>query len=145
MRCLLQKVSQAKVDIDGKTVGEIGVGLMVLVGYGPDDTREITQKAIERILNYRIFPDDAKPMNRSVRDIKGGLLLVPQFTLMADTSKGLHPGFSTAAEPNFARNLYIETVDYAKSVYSTVAGGRFGADMQVSLCNDGPVTIMLEF
>lgn len=145
MRALLQRVKQARVDIDGRTYGEIERGLMVLLGYAPEDTVEIARKAIDRLLGYRVFPDDEKAMNLSLRDIKGGLLLVPQFTLMADTRKGLRPGFTTAAEPALARELYLSTMDYAKNVYSHVAGGRFGADMQVHLTNDGPVTILLEF
>lgn len=145
MRVLLQRVKEAKVDINNQTVGAISEGLLALVGYAPEDTVETVKKAIDRLIDYRIFPDEHKPINASLRDVKGGLLLVSQFTLMADTRKGLRPGFTTAAAPALAQALYDETVQYAKKIYPTVETGEFGADMQVHLINDGPVTIMLEF
>lgn len=141
---LLQRVRQAQVEVDGTCIGRIGVGLMVLVGVQADDGEAQADRLLERLLAYRVFPDAGGRMNRSLRDIGGGLLLVPQFTLAADTRKGLRPGFSTAAEPARASRLFDHLVDRARASHVEVASGRFGADMQVGLTNDGPVTFWLE-
>lgn len=141
---LLQRVSEASVSVEGIVIGEIGPGLMVLVGVERNDTRAQADRLLERLLTYRVFPDEEGRMNRSLADIKGGLLLVPQFTLAADTRKGTRPGFSTAAHPDEARDLFHYFVDIAKSRHSNVRTGRFGADMQVHLVNSGPVTFWLQ-
>ncbi|MGQ0701082.1 MAG: D-aminoacyl-tRNA deacylase [Panacagrimonas sp.] len=141
---LLQRVTHAHVDIDGQRVGAIDRGLLVLVGVQADDTPARAERLCERLLGYRVFPDEAGRMNLSLRDIGGGLLLVPQFTLAADTEKGTRAGFSTAASPDIARTLFERLVAQASATHSPVACGRFGADMQVSLLNDGPVTFWLE-
>lgn len=143
MKVLLQRVSQAAVDVGGERIAQIGAGLLVLVGVAPGDGDEQIRWLADKTLGLRIFPDNEKPMNRSVLDIGGELLVVSQFTLTADTSKGKRPGFSTAAPPEVAEAIYQRFIDeLAKSV--TVQTGRFGADMQVALINDGPVTFMLE-
>jgi len=141
---LLQRVSQASVVVDGEVVAQISAGLMVLVGVQPDDTEARGQRLLERLLGYRVFPDDQGRMNLSLRDIDGGLLLVPQFTLAADTRKGTRPGFSTAAPPALAAERFEALCAHARSVYSQVACGRFGADMDVHLTNRGPVTFWLD-
>ncbi len=141
---LLQRVSRAGVDIDGTTVGQIEAGLLVLVGVQPTDTEAQADRLLERLLNYRVFSDDRGRMNRSLRDTGGGLLLVPQFTLAADTQKGNRPGFSTAATPEVGQQLFTYLLAQAQTVHKPVAAGRFGAHMQVSLTNDGPVTFWLE-
>ena len=143
MKVLLQRVSQAAVDVGGERIAQIGAGLLALVGVAPGDGDEQIRWLADKTLGLRIFPDNEKPMNRSVLDIGGELLVVSQFTLTADTSKGKRPGFSTAAPPEVAEAIYQRFIDeLAKSV--TVQTGRFGADMQVALINDGPVTFMLE-
>lgn len=144
MRALIQRVSSASVNIEGNSVGDIGTGLLVLLGVSPDDDIERGHKLADRLLNYRIFPDDEQRMNCSLKDINGALLIVSQFTLCADTKKGLRPGFSTAAPPELAESLYNDFVEYCESQVGKVATGIFGADMQVSLVNDGPVTFLLE-
>jgi D-aminoacyl-tRNA deacylase len=141
---LLQRVTQAQVDVDGACIGRIGRGLMVLVGVQPEDGEAQAQRLLERLLGYRVFADEEGRMNRSLRDIRGGLLLVPQFTLAADTRKGLRPGFSTAAPPERAAALFEHLLLLARGAHADVASGRFGADMQVSLTNDGPVTFWLD-
>lgn len=141
---LLQRVSHAHVDIAGQRVGEIGRGLLVLVGVQADDTPERAQRLLERLLGYRVFPDGAGRMNLSLRDIGGGLLLVPQFTLAADTRTGTRAGFSRAAAPEDARALFEKLVLLARAAWTPFACGQFGADMQVGLLNDGPVTFWLE-
>ncbi len=141
---LLQRVTEAAVRVDGELVGEIGVGLLVLVGVQRDDGPPQAARLLERLLGYRVFADAAGRMNRSLRDTGGGLLLVPQFTLAADTRKGTRAGFSTAAEPERARELFGHLVGLARAAHPLVATGRFGADMKVSLVNDGPVTFWLE-
>lgn len=141
---LLQRVSSASVSVDGKTVGAIDRGLLVLVGVRKEDDEQDAVRLLERLLGYRVFPDDEGRMNRSVADIAGGLLLVPQFTLAADTRKGTRPGFSTAAEPSAAEALFEHLLALARARHPTVAAGVFGANMQVSLVNDGPVTFWLE-
>lgn len=144
MRALLQRVSSAHVEVDGETVGAIDQGLLVLVGVQPEDDPAVADKLLKRLLDYRVFNDSQGRMNLSLRDIDGGLLLVSQFTLAADTRKGLRPGFSTAAAPEQAAALFDYLLQRADALHSRVASGRFGADMQVHLVNDGPVTFLLE-
>ncbi len=144
MIALIQRVTRAQVDVDGRPIGSIGTGILALVGVRPDDDEASAARLLERVLGYRVFPDDAGRMNLSLRDIGGGLLLVPQFTLAADTRKGTRAGFSTAAPPAEARRLFDHLVAEARRAHPHVATGEFGADMQVSLVNDGPVTFWLE-
>ena len=144
MKALLQRVSSASVSVAGECVGEIGTGLLVLLGLDRGDDRAGAERMLERILAYRIFPDSEGRMNRSVTDISGGVLLVSQFTLSADTGRGLRPGFSGAMAPQEARPLYDFVLAELQWRHSPVAAGLFGADMQVSLTNDGPVTFLLE-
>ena len=141
---LLQRVSTASVRVGGKEVAAIGRGLLVLVGVQRDDGEAQAERLLERLLAYRVFPDEAGRMNLNVRDVQGGLLLVPQFTLAADTAKGNRAGFSTAAEPARAKALFEALVRRARAAWPQTAAGEFGADMQVSLVNDGPVTFWLE-
>ena len=141
---LLQRVSSATVDVDGARIAAIGPGLLVLVGVRQEDAEADAARLLERLLGYRVFPDDQGRMNRSVADIGGGLLLVPQFTLAADTRKGTRPGFSTAAEPARARALFECLLELARARHPDTQAGRFGADMQVGLVNDGPVTFWVE-
>jgi D-tyrosyl-tRNA(Tyr) deacylase len=138
---LLQRVSQARVDIAGQTVGAIAHGLLVLVCAEPEDTEAVGQKLLAKILKLRIFADEAGKMNRSLQDVGGGLLIVSQFTLAADTRSGNRPGFTGAAPPALGEALYDRFVALAREQHPQVATGRFGADMQVHLVNDGPVTI----
>lgn len=144
MRALIQRVSQAEVKVSGKTVGAIEGGLLVLLGVEKTDTPELAEKLLEKVLKYRIFGDSDDKMNLSLRDTAGGLLVVSQFTLVADTRKGLRPSFSSGATPALGEELYDLFVAKARDRHPEVATGAFGADMQVSLCNDGPVTFMLE-
>ncbi|MEW6332532.1 MAG: D-aminoacyl-tRNA deacylase [Pseudomonadota bacterium] len=141
---LLQRVRSARVDVDGATVGAIERGLLVLVGVERDDDTARADRLLERLLGYRVFPDSAGKMNLSVRDIGGGLLLVPQFTLAADTEKGMRPSFTPAALPEEGRRLFGYLVERARVQHTPVEAGVFGADMQVTLTNDGPVTFWLE-
>lgn len=141
MIALLQRVSEARVDIASQTVGAIGPGLLVLVCAEPTDTEALGLKLLNKILKLRIFADDAGKMNRSVQDVGGGLLIVSQFTLAADTTGGNRPGFTNAAPPALGEALYDAFVAAARAAHPQVATGRFGADMQVHLVNDGPVTI----
>jgi len=141
---LLQRVSSAHVEVAGKQIAGIDAGLLVYVGVQRDDCEAGAQRLLDRLLGYRVFADSAGRMNRSVSDIRGGLLLVPQFTLAADTDKGLRPGFSSAASPADGQRLFDHLVGLAEAQHRPVAHGRFGADMQVSLVNDGPVTFLLE-
>lgn len=143
MIALLQRVSQARVDIAGETVGQIGQGLLVLVCAEPDDTEAVGQKLLAKILKLRIFSDEQGKMNRSVQDVGGGLLIVSQFTLAADTRSGNRPGFTGAAPPALGEALYDRFVALAREQHPLAQTGRFGADMQVHLTNDGPVTIPL--
>jgi D-tyrosyl-tRNA(Tyr) deacylase len=141
---LLQRVSQARVEVDGATVAAIGRGLLVLIGVQPEDREANGERLLERLLNYRVFPDDAGKMNVSLQQIAGELLLVPQFTLAADTRHGLRPGFSTAAPPEQGARLFAALLRAAQLRHpERVASGVFGAHMQVSLTNDGPVTLWL--
>ena len=143
MISLLQRVSEARVDIAGETVGAIGAGLLVLLCAEPDDTEAVGEKLLAKVLKLRIFGDEAGKMNRSVQDIGGGLLIVSQFTLAADTKSGNRPGFTGAAPPALGEALYDAFVKAARAAHPVVAAGQFGADMQVHLVNDGPVTIPL--
>ena len=148
MRALLQRVQQASVHINGECVGAIDQGLLVFLGVQKGDDKSRTEKLLQKIVNYRIFSDDQQKMNLSVKDIGGGLLIISQFTLAAETQKGLRPGFSLAASPEQAEALYDyflqQARDLALEKENTIASGVFGADMQVSLINDGPVTFLLE-
>ena len=141
---LIQRVSRACVSTGGRPVGEIGRGTLALIGVRRDDDRAAADRLLERLLAYRIFPDAGDRMNLSLQAIGGGLLLVPQFTLAADTHKGTRAGFSSAAAPEQARQLFAYLVERARSAHSSVAAGEFGAQMQVELVNDGPVTFWLE-
>lgn len=144
MKCLLQRVSQAAVTVDGRLCGKIDRGLLVFVGIEPADDLAVLRKMLRRILDYRVFADSQRRMNLSLRDVDGGLLLVSQFTLAAQTDKGLRPGFSTAAAPEQASALFAEMAEMARQEHAQVACGEFAADMQVSLVNDGPVTFLLQ-
>lgn len=141
---LLQRVSEARVDIDGETVARIAAGLLVLVGVERGDGERQAARLLERLLSYRVFADAEGRMNLSLRDIGGGLLLVPQFTLPADTRKGNRPGFSPAAEPALGRALFEDLAARARAAHAPVGCGRFGAEMQVALVNEGPVTFWLQ-
>ena len=141
---LLQRVSEARVDVAGEAVGVIERGLLVLVGVQKGDDERRSDRLLERLLGYRVFPDAADRMNLSLRDIGGGLLLVPQFTLAADTRKGTRASFTSAAPPEEGRRLFDYLVEGARTGHGLVQTGRFGADMRVSLVNDGPVTFWLE-
>ena len=136
---LLQRVTEARVDIDGKTVAAIERGILVLVGIQRSDGHAQADRLLERLLGYRVFPDAQDRMNRSVRDVAGGVLLVPQFTLAADTQKGTRASFTAAADPAESEPLFRYLVDQAQRAYSPVEAGRFGANMQVALINDGQV------
>ncbi|MDH5487687.1 MAG: D-aminoacyl-tRNA deacylase [Gammaproteobacteria bacterium] len=141
---LLQRVHSARVEIANKTVGAIERGLLVLVGMEQGDDESRAVRLLERLLGYRVFPDAAGKMNLSVRDIGGGLLLVPQFTLAADTDKGMRPSFTPAAAPALGRRLFDYLVAQARTQHAPVEAGVFGSDMQVTLTNDGPVTFWLD-
>lgn len=143
MIALLQRVAEARVRIAGETVGEIGAGMLVLLCAERGDTESEADRLLAKLLKLRIFADEAGKMNRSVQDVAGGLLVVSQFTLAADTSSGTRPGFSNAAAPADGQRLYDYFVERAQATHALVQTGRFGADMQVQLINDGPVTIPL--
>ena len=143
MISLIQRVSRARVEVAGTTIGEIGSGLLVLVCAERGDSEVKADKLLAKLLKLRIFSDDAGKMNRSVQDMNGGLLLVSQFTLAADTSGGNRPSFTNAAAPDEGRRLYDYFVAQARAAHPQVATGEFAADMQVHLVNDGPVTIPL--
>lgn len=144
MKALLQRVSRADVTVHGDTVGAIGPGVLVLLGLDKGDDEELARRMVDKILAYRMFADAEGKMNCSVSDVQGGVLLVSQFTLSADTRKGLRPSFSSALPPEQAQALYDLMLEYLQSQHEEVAAGRFGADMQVGLVNDGPVTFLLE-
>ena len=144
MRALLQRVSEASVTVNGECVGRIDRGLLVLLGMDRGDTIAGGERLLEKVLSYRVFGDAAGRMNRSVRDVGGGILLVSQFTLSADTQKGLRPSFSAAMPPAEAERLFERLLESLRGKHSPVASGEFGADMQVALVNDGPVTFLLE-
>lgn len=144
MKALLQRVSQARVEVAGQVVGAIEQGLLVLVGVEPQDNRASADKLLQKLLNYRVFSDAAGKMNLSLREVGGGLLLVSQFTLVADTNSGLRPSFSSAAPPALGAQLFDYLLSQAQLAHPVVACGEFGADMQVHLINDGPVTFLLQ-
>ena len=144
MRALLQRVLEAKVVVDGQITGEIQTGILVFLGLGKDDNFEKGKKLIDKILKYRFFDDEQGKMGWNVSQANGGVLLVSQFTLMAQTQKGLRPDFGPAMPPQAAQELYEQLVDYAKSQFDQVETGIFAADMKVHLINDGPVTFCLE-
>lgn len=144
MIALIQRVSAAQVDVDQCTVAKIGRGVLALIAIQPEDSIEQAQRLLQRILKYRIFPDQAGKMNLSLQDLDAQLMLVPQFTLAADTSSGNRPSFSSSADPVESKQLFEQLLVHAKQEYSKVEQGIFGANMQVSLTNDGPVTFWLE-
>jgi D-tyrosyl-tRNA(Tyr) deacylase len=144
MLTIIQRVTTAKVTVNNEIIGQIGKGIMALVAVERDDGEKDAQRLLERILNYRIFADDNGRMNLSLRDIDGGLLLVPQFTLAADTNSGNRPSFTPAASPEKGQQLFGYLQQIARATYPHVEFGRFGADMQVALINDGPVTFTLK-
>jgi D-tyrosyl-tRNA(Tyr) deacylase len=140
---LIQRVTRAQVDISGQTVAAIDKGILALIGIEKDDNTDTGQRLLDRILTYRVFPDAAGRMNLDLSQIAGGLLLVPQFTLVADTARGTRPGFSHAAPPEVAAAVFEALCAAARARHTPVGAGTFGADMQVSLTNDGPVTFNL--
>lgn len=144
MIALIQRVTQAEVRVADQIIGAIDHGMLVLIGVQPQDTESAADRLLERVLTYRIFADERGRMNRDLRTTQGGLLLVSQFTLAADTRTGTRPGFTTAAAPERARELFDYLVGKARAAHPKVGTGQFGADMQVSLVNDGPVTFWLE-
>jgi D-aminoacyl-tRNA deacylase len=144
MIALLQRVLEAEVRVEGVAVASIGRGLLVFVGVRPEDNVRAAQKLLDKLLKYRVFADEQGKMNLNLSQIDGGLLLVPQFTLAADTRHGLRPGFSTAAAPELGRRLFEWLIAAARTQHPGVECGVFGADMQVALVNDGPVTFWLE-
>ncbi len=141
---LLQRVTSAQVAVDGDVIAGIARGLLVLVGIEPSDNEKTLERLLERILSYRVFPDENGRMNLSVRDVQGGVLFVPNFTLVADTSKGTRASFSASATPRRSEELYQRLVELARERYADVGSGSFGAEMRVSLTNDGPVTFWLQ-
>ena len=144
MKFLVQRVNKADVKVENRTVGEINRGLVVLIGIGEEDTKQKADEMIRKLINLRIFEDENEKMNLSIKDVKGELLLISQFTLYADTSRGNRPSFINAAKPEYANKLYEYIIEKAKQEIDVVEKGIFGANMQVTLTNDGPVTIMLE-
>ena len=144
MKLLIQRVTGARVEVEGEVVGSIDQGLLALVGIEPQDDQTSLTRALHKLLNYRVFSDEAGKMNRSLADVQGGLLLVSQFTLAADTKSGMRPSFSSAAPPAQGAALFDGLVEMARAQHPQVATGRFGANMQVHLVNDGPVTFLLE-
>jgi D-tyrosyl-tRNA(Tyr) deacylase len=141
---LLQRVAQARVEVSTEIIADIKTGILVLIGVQVDDDESTARHYVERLLNYRVFADAEGKMNLSLRDIDGGLLLVPQFTLAANTRKGRRPSFTSAANPRHGKQIFEEMVDYAHTAHGQVECGCFGADMQVHLVNDGPVTFILD-
>ncbi|MAH73844.1 MAG: D-tyrosyl-tRNA(Tyr) deacylase [Cellvibrionales bacterium TMED49] len=141
---LIQRVTSAQVNVDGTVVAEINQGLVLLLGIQKKDSDNSAEQMLKRVLGFRVFSDESCRMNLSLKDVSGSLLIVSQFTLAADTRKGLRPSFSGAAPPEHAKLLYEYFVERARTSYKNVATGIFGANMQVSFCNDGPVTFMLE-
>lgn len=144
MKFLVQRVKKAQVDIDGQTVGRIEKGFLVLIGITHTDAKEIADYLIKKLINLRVFEDENGKMNLGLKDVEGSLLLVSQFTLYADCTQGNRPSFTEAAKPQFANELYEYIIEKCKEQAKNVETGIFGADMQVSLTNDGPVTIMLQ-
>ena len=144
MIALIQRVRRAHVEAEGEVIGRIDTGLLALVAVQPEDGAQQVRRLLDRILGYRVFADSAGRMNLSLSETGGGLLLVSQFTLAADTGKGMRASFTTAAPPALAERLFAHLLEQARARHAPVAGGRFGADMQVHLVNDGPVTFWLE-
>ncbi|MEE3362276.1 MAG: D-aminoacyl-tRNA deacylase [Anaerovoracaceae bacterium] len=144
MRFVIQRVTESSVEIDGETVGKIGKGFMVLIGVSNSDTKEIADKLVDKMIKLRIFEDENGKTNLSLADVGGGLLLISQFTLYADCKKGNRPGFSNAGAPDFASDMYDYIIEKAKERVPVVEKGVFGADMKVSLVNDGPFTVILD-
>jgi D-tyrosyl-tRNA(Tyr) deacylase len=140
---LIQRVREARVQVAGLTTGAIHRGILALVGVEKGDTEREAERLAERVIGYRVFPDEAGKMNRSLAEVRGGLLIVPQFTLAADTESGARPSFSTAAAPAEGEKLYLRFVELARARHTLIETGTFAADMQVSLVNDGPVTFWL--
>ena len=149
MRALIQRVRSAQVEVvssgSREITGKIGHGILTLLGIGPQDTPAVVERGIEKILKLRIFEDENGKMNRSLLDVQGGHLIVSQFTLYGDTSQGNRPSFTGAAPPSLAEPLYLHALKHSQALGAQTLGGRFGANMEVSLLNDGPVTMMLEF
>ncbi|MDQ2971798.1 MAG: D-aminoacyl-tRNA deacylase [Rhodanobacteraceae bacterium] len=143
MIALIQRVTETRVEVDGEIVGATGAGLLALIAVEPGDGEMQTRRMLERLLGYRVFADEGGRMNRSLTDIDGGLLLVPQFTLAADTAKGMRPGFTSAATPEQGRIWFERLAELARSAHPQVRTGLFGAHMHVHLVNDGPVTFWL--
>jgi len=144
MICLIQRVTLGHVAVQQKTIGQIHTGLVVLVGFQREDTPEKIAKMTHKLLHYRVFADAQDKMNLNVQQVEGELLLIPQFTLAANTQKGLRPSFSSAAPPNIAESLFDQFIHQIKLEYPSIQTGQFGSDMQVTLTNDGPVTFWLE-
>ena len=144
MKALIQRVSQASVTVNQTCIGQINTGILVLLGVEKNDDPARADKLLKKILGYRIFPDESGRMNLNVQQAGGGLLIVSQFTLVADTAKGLRPGFSNGASPEHGERMYDYFVHQASTLHPEVAKGQFGADMKVALLNDGPVTFWLE-
>jgi len=144
MIALIQRVKNASVTVDEQCIAEINQGLLVFIGVEKEDTDAKAKRLVERVLSYRVFSDEQDKMNLSVKDINGSVLWVSQFTLVADTKKGNRPGFSRGAAPALGEQLFNQVLSYAKQQHSSNAAGQFGADMQVALVNDGPVTFWLE-
>ena len=144
MIALIQRVSEAKVVVNNKNIGEIKQGVLAFIGIEKNDSEEQVTRLLDKVLSYRIFADADDKMNLSVQDVEGGLLLVPQFTLAADTQKGCRPSFSSAAVPELGEKLFNEFIKQAKTKYKHIETGQFGADMKISLVNDGPVTFWLQ-
>lgn len=145
MLTVIQRVQSAQVAVEETIIGQINQGLLILCGFSPEDGPKTLQNMLDKCLNYRLFADEQGKMNLSLQTIQGGLLLVPQFTLLADTKRGLRPSFSKAASPEAGQQLFNDLVHLAQEQHPFVASGRFGADMQVHLCNDGPVTFVMTF
>lgn len=144
MKLVIQRVSHSKVEVDSKIIGQIEKGFLVLLGVGPEDTKDVADFLVEKLCNLRVFEDENQKMNLSIKDIDGELLIVSQFTLYADCKKGNRPSFTNAAKPEMANELYEYFIEKCRNKVRKVEHGEFGADMKVSLVNDGPVTIILE-
>ena len=145
MKIVIQRVSQARVEVNDQLLAAINEGMLVLCGFAPEDNEQTLDKMLDKCLRYRIFGDEDGKMNLSLESIRGGLLLVPQFTVMAETRHGLRPGFSSGASPEKGHQLFESLKQKASARYPSVEFGEFGADMQIYLCNDGPVTFIMEF
>jgi len=144
MIALIQRVSEARVVVNNQNIGEIQQGILAFIGVEKNDSETQVARLLDKVLSYRIFADVDDKMNLSVKDIEGGLLLVPQFTLAADTQKGCRPSFSSAAAPELGEKLFSQFIKQAKDKYQHIETGQFGADMKISLLNDGPVTFWLQ-